>query len=242
VQLIVALLAVGYCWFRIPGFKLKRSVSFSSISNLLRVSAPLAIVAIVKILYQKITLILLSNMQGISDTGWFSAAMRTVETSQFIHIAVIGALIPIMSFAYLGNSQVFRENRKALAASWWFLLAVGTAAAILLYFFSAPIISLVFGQGFSPSILALRILAWLMIPFSINIYLSASLISARQERRVLTTFLISLVILVILDLLLIPAFGFVGACIATLVSESIQAMIFIYTRTSIQKTIYYPFF
>lgn len=235
VQLIVALLAVGYCWLRIPGFSLIRSFPLSSISVLLHASAPLAIVALVKILYQKVTLILLSNMQGISDTGWFSAAMRTVEASQFLHIALLGALLPIMSFAYLGGSQVSRENKKALVASWWFLLAVGVVAAVLLFFFSRPIISLVFGKEFTPSILALRILAWLMIPFSINIYLSASLISARQERRVLSTFVISLVILVILDVLLIPVFGLVGACIATLVSESIQAMIFIYTRFATQR-------
>ena len=236
VQLVVALLAVGYCRLRIPGFSLIRRFSYSSVSNLFLASAPLAIVAIVKILYQKITLILLSHLQGISDTGWFSAAMRTVEASQFVHIALLGALFPIMSFAFLSGSQVSRENRKALAASWWFLLAVGISAAVLLFFFSTPLISLVFGEEFTPSILALRILAWLMIPFSINIFLSALLISARQERLVLTIFLASLVILVMLDLLLIPAFGLVGACIAALVSESIQAVIFIYTRSILQRT------
>ncbi len=235
VQFLVALFAVGYCRLRVPGFSFIQSFPFSSISVLLRASAPLAIVAMVKILYQKITLILLSHLQGFSATGWFSAAMRTVEASQFLHIALLGALFPIMSFAYLGASQVSRENRKALAASWWFLLAVGVAAAVLLFLFSRPLISLVFGEGFTPSILALRILAWLMIPYSINIYLSASLISARQERRVLITFLVSLVILVTLDLILIPAIGLIGACIATLTAESIQAVVFVYTRSTILK-------
>jgi len=140
-----------------------------------------------------------------------------------------------MSFTYSSGSQESRENRRALAVSGWFLLGVGMAAAVLLYFFSAPIINLVFGDGFDPSILALRILAWLMIPFSINIYLSASLISVRQERRVLITFLVSLVILVVLNLLLIPDFGVVGACIATLAAESIQAVVFLYTRSTMLK-------
>jgi O-antigen/teichoic acid export membrane protein len=234
VQLIVALLAVGYCRYRIPAFRLIRSFSFSRFSNLLLASTPLAIVAMVKILYQKTTLILLSHMQGISETGWFSAAMRTVEASQFLHIAMLGALFPIMSFTYLGGSQESRGNKKALAVSGWFLLGVGMAAAVLLYLFSAPIINLVFGQDLLD--LALRILVWLMVPFSINIYLSASLISARQERRVLTTFLVSLVILIILNLLLIPDFGLVGACIATLAAESIQALIFIYLRSVGQRT------
>lgn len=236
VQTSAALLAFGYTRFRISGFTLFNKFPLSRLFILLAASLPLATIAIVKILYQKISLLLLSYLQGLSDTGWFSAALRLVEASQFIHIAMLGALFPLMALVSVRLRDTSVEEVKVLASSWKLLLALGVAAAAVLYFFSGIIIALVYGKQFLPSVQALRILAWLMIPYSVNLYLSAQLITARQERRLLSVLFSSLLALIGLDLVLIPAYGLAGACAATVAAECFQAVLFLASRYSIRFT------
>jgi O-antigen/teichoic acid export membrane protein len=162
-------------------------------------------------------------MSGEAITGWYSAAIRPVEALQIGHIALLGALFPLMARANVGGSGDKQNWSRLIRASWWLLLSIGALAATALFLLAPPLVGLLYGESFAPAIPALRMLAWTLVPFSINIYLSTDLLSAGKERKVALAFLASLLTLAGLNFLWIPRWGLFGACLATLIAETVQA-------------------
>jgi O-antigen/teichoic acid export membrane protein len=112
-------------------------------------------------------------------------------------------------------------------ASWRLLLILGIAAAGFLFLLAPILVNLLYGPNFAPAIVALRLLACTMIPYALNLYLASRLLAARQERKVTYTFALSLVALAGMNAWLIPRWNIVGASLATLIAEMVQAGIFL---------------
>jgi O-antigen/teichoic acid export membrane protein len=227
-QIVVALLAGLFCLFWISGFLGSWHSSWTTLSTMLRASTPIAVLSIVKVLYQRGGIYLLTVLLSLTATGWFSAASRVVEAAQTGHIALMGALFPVMAQTYLGSDKSNPGSSKTLLISWRLILLLGGGLAAILFFLAPLLTRLLYGPGFEPAILALRLLAWVLIPYSVNLYLSSQLLSARQELKITFAFTVSLIILVALNVWWIPRLGLVGACLAALTAETIQAAVFIW--------------
>lgn len=229
-QAAAALLAAFFYWTQVPGATFQREISHVSLAYLLSAAAPLAFLSLLKVLYQKINVFMLTAMAGAEVTGHYSAALRPVEALQVGHVALLGALFPLMARSHAtGRAGKLRSNHL-FSLAWWLLLVVGGMIAASLTLLSTPLMDLLYGPAFKPAIPALRLLAWTLIPFSVNIYLSSELLSAGQERKVAFAFSISLLLLFALDLAWIPRWGLLGASLAAFAAEVVQAGIFIYLR------------
>jgi stage V sporulation protein B len=111
--------------------------------------------------------------------------------------------------------------------SWRLILVLGVVLALVLFLLAPLLVRVLYGPGFEPSAQALRVLAWLMIPFSVNIFISSRLLAERQERKVAVVLGISLVVLIALSAWLIPLWGLYGACLAAVGAETLQAGIYL---------------
>ena len=223
IQVIVTLLAGVFCTFQIPAFWQAWHFSARAISALVRASAPIAFLTLLGMLYQKLSIFMLSAFAGAALTGWFAAALRAVEASKTIHVSVFTALYPAMARAEPGSANVFR-------LTWITLLAGAALIALTLSLLAAPLVRLLFGLDFLASIPALQILAWMLVPYTINTYLTLAFIAARQERNVAVALSASLLALLLLNLWWIPLLGLAGAAWAALVAESFQALILLVQR------------
>lgn len=226
-QVAVALMAILLCLYENPALRYAWRLPRPSIPHLLHVAAPIAFLALLKVLYQRLSIYMLATLSGAAVTGWFSAALRLVESSQVGHIALLGALFPVMAQTRSG-----RENKSPIPAtiftvSWRLLLILGIATSGFLFLLAPALVNLLYGSNFAPAIASLRLLAGMMIPYSLNIYLASRLLAARQERKVAYTFALSLVVLAGMNAWLIPRSDLMGASLATLVAEMVQAGIFL---------------
>ena len=228
VQLAAALLAGWFCLAYIPGLRRAWRISRPAVIALMGASAPIALLGILKVLYQKLSIYMLANMQGAAVTGWFAAASQAVTASQLGHVAFLGAIFPVMGQAQIGGKGDPNQWKQAFARAQYLLLALGGAIAILLFWLAPLLVNVLFGAGFEPAVPALRLLAWTLIPYSINLFLSSRLLSARQERPVAYALATSLVVLLGLNAWWIPRWGLVGACLALLVAESVQAALYLW--------------
>jgi O-antigen/teichoic acid export membrane protein len=220
-QIIVALLAGGLCAWRIPGFWRKgaglpppHAGLRQDILPLLRASAPVALLAILGVLYGRLSLLMLPALGGILVTGWFAAAARTVEATKLFHVSAFTALYPAMSQP---------EQRKDFQVPLRFLLAGAGGIALGLTLLAGPIVRLLFGADYLPAVPALRILAWTLLPYTVTMFLSLSLLAAGRERAVLRGLIAGLLTLAGLNLLLVPRAGLTGAGWAFLAAEAVQA-------------------
>lgn len=226
-QVAVALMATWVCLYQIRALRYVWRIPCPSIRHLLHVAAPIALLALLKVVYQKLGIYMLSTLSGAAVTGWFSAALRLVEASQIGHIALLGALFPVMAQAGSGQRDKSPIPAIVLTATWRLLLILGIAAAGILFLLAPALVNHLFGSNFAPAIPSLRLLAGTMVPFSLNIYLASRLLAAGQERKVACTFALSLALLAVMNAWLIPRWDYMGASLATLIAEIVQSGIFL---------------
>jgi O-antigen/teichoic acid export membrane protein len=223
VQVLMALLAGIFCTFQIPDYWKAWHFSGRDVPRLARASAPIALLSVLSMLYQKLSIYLISAMGGAALTGWFAGAQRALEASKTAHNSVFTALYPAMARAEPGSGKTLRLARI-------FLLAGSAVLALGLSFFASPLVVLLLGPDFAPSIPVLRILAWVLVPYTLNTYFTLAFVAARQERRVALALAASLLALVLLNLWWIPRLGLSGAAFAVLAAESFQALILLAQR------------
>jgi O-antigen/teichoic acid export membrane protein len=214
IQVAVSLLAGLLCSLRIPDFWKAWHFRAQAVPDVLRLSAPIGLLGLLTITCQKLSIGLVSVYGGAALTGWFAAAQRVVEACKSLHVAVFSALYPAMA-----REQAARPFRGVWAA----LLAGAALAALALDLLAAPLVNLLFGTGFSAAIPALRILGWILLPYTLKTFLSLALVAGKQELELARALGLNLLALLALNLWLTPRFGLVGAAWAALGAESLQA-------------------
>lgn len=189
--------------------------------RLVRASRDFYILAILVILFTKTSPIFLSKLATERDVGLYSAAHRLMQMLILIGTAYGASLYPPFSRAYqLSASALERLGRKALQYAWILPLPIVVGTTIL----ADQIVSLLYGQRFLASALALQILIWGLIPKFINPVLTRIMFASRNERVSVRIAFSKLVFFVLLSFLLIPRFGYLGAALATVLAFGLEAL------------------
>jgi len=224
-QLVGAILAAGLCRAQIPGFRLPGRISWSTIAPVLIASWPLAALGALLMLYQRLGVILLGAIGTEAATGWFAAAARVVEASKLAHNSLSGALLPALGRARSAGPR--QGPPAAVSASWKALAVLSLAAAFGLTLFASPLCRILFGSGFDPAAGALRVIAWTLIPFTLNAYFVLTHVAAGSERPALVAVGVGILVGAALGLLWIPRQGVMGACWSMLAAEWAQAGVYL---------------
>lgn len=222
------------CGAQIPGFWKEWRFSWRATVALARLCAPIALIALTGIVYQKISIYMVSTLAGPAPTGWFSAALRVIEAAKTVHLAVFTALYPVMASvpaALTGGVVGARLPWKGSFQQAWRLLMIGSiAASVGLFLFARPLVQILYGKEYFPAILEGKILAWILIPFTANTFLSLSILANRKEQTVLRVQMAGLVVLVGLNAWWIQKWGIDGACLAMIAAETIQVVLYLAPR------------
>lgn len=185
-------------------------------------------------IYFNIAAILLSIMKDDAAVGAYSAAYNLTMALLFIPGMYSYAIYPIFSRDY--NSQ--KDKVKFIyERSLKYLLILGMPITIGLFLLSRKIILFIYGtEYFYPSIIALQILVWL-VAFKFAGYITGVLLSSINRQRLrMYAQVVTAVASIILNLLLIPPYGFAGAAVATVVSEiGLFAITYLYASWAYHK-------
>ncbi len=213
------------CALGIPGLRPEWSITRKQVSGVIRAALPFAMLATIGILSQRLGLLVLSTLMGDTTTGWFSAAARVVEGLKAGHYAVFGALLPALSRLQGPGSPGIRsmEVGRGLLSTAIGLTGLAIALAAVFAWLAGPVVHLLFGNRFDPSVGALRVLAWTLIPYTLSAGASLWLVTLGAEVAVVKGTLFGMLLSLGLYLVLIPRFGLLGACAAALLGECLQA-------------------
>jgi len=169
--------------------------------------------------------IFLQRMKGSAEVGVYVAAYNLLIGLTFIPLMYSNAVFPVFSRYFIKDRSLLKFAYKK---SFQYMLILGLPMAIGIYVYSRNIIFLIYGSGYGSSIIALKILCWMLALRFINIIPGTALSSInRQGSRVLSQGTV-VIINIILNLLFIPKFGFIGAGIATIISESFFIVMYSY--------------
>ncbi len=198
--------------------KIRFILDFKSMKAILKESAPFWFTVIFATIYFKINTIMLAFFKGYQPVGWYSAAYAVIETLVFIPLAFSRAIFPAMSEMYIKNKDMLRELLKKSVG---YITIIAVPIAFGIAFFSDQIILLVYKEQFANSVLVLRILIWAVMLMFPSMILGNFLNAINKQKIFTYVTAISAVISIILNTILIPAYSYIGAAIATIITEGI---------------------
>lgn len=213
-----AIFAGTLCAVHVPDFWPIQHFSLRAMLDLFIVCFPMGLIAVLGILYQKISLPMLLLFGNASMAGWFSAAARAVEATRLGHVAAFTALYPAMA-----NPGAGEESARTFKISLGLLVAAAFGLVILLVLFAEPLVHVFFGAEYQPSVPVLKILCFSLIPYVVNTFLLLALLAERREKIAARVLLASLGVLLALNLWFIPRAGQAGAAWAVLLAEIAQS-------------------
>jgi len=200
--------------------------------SLLKDSWPLILSGLVVSVYMKVDQVMIKNMLNSEEVGFYAAAVKLSEAWYFIPVALTNSLFPAIVNAKK-VSQEFYNNRmqKLYDILAWMAIAI----AILVSIFSSDIIRIIFGNEYNSAAPVLTIYVWAGVAVFLGVASSQYLINENFTKLSFSRTFIGMVLNILLNFILIPKYGIIGAAVATLVSYSVAVFsIVLFPKTSKQ--------
>ena len=194
----------------------KLAFDFSLSKQLIKSAIPFGLSAIFITIYFQIDTVMLSVMKGDAVVGWYNAAYQLVLGLMFIPGAFIGSLYPIMSKYFNSSNDSLRITYEK---SFKYLLILALPLGIGTTLVADKIILLLYGDVFIHSIIALQILIWAGSLIFLTSLTGHALVSIDKQGINARNMGIGALLNIILNLLLIPTYSYIGAGIATVITE-----------------------
>lgn len=195
--------------------KLKLSFDYNFSKKIFKSALPFSLSMIFASIYFYIDIIMLSIMKGDSAVGIYSAAYNMTLAILFIPGMYVFAIYPVLS----KNFNEFKDKVILIyERSFKYMYIIGLPISIGFYVLARNMILFVYGNEFFPSVIVLKLISWFVfikfVSFITGIMLSVQIPYLRTLAQGVTAGLN-----LILNFLLIPRYSYIGAGIATLISE-----------------------
>ena len=213
-ELIVFILALNIGVIKF--IKLKISFDFSFVKQIVKKSFPFGLAIVFGSIYFYIDSVMLSVMKNDVEVAIYSVAYNLVIALLIIPTIYTNAIYPALSRHFKSSKEnlIFMYKK-----SFKYMYIIGLPISVGLFLLADKIILLFYTKEYFASIFALKILAWFVFIKFLNFLIGIILSSIdRQKHRMFSQGSTAL-FNIILNLILIPFLGFIGAAIATLITE-----------------------
>ncbi len=177
---------------------------------------PFAASGIFVTIYFWIDSVLISLIQGNEAVGYYNVAYRLLLVFLVIPTMVNIAVFPVMSQYYVSS----RDSLKLAYEKYLrYMLILGVPLGVGVTLLAQDFILLFFGPAFSDSVIALQILVWASVLIFISSSVARLLESSNKQLIITKITALSAISNIVLNLALIPFYSYVGASIATVLTE-----------------------
>ena len=185
------------------------------------------------VVYFRIDTVMIAILRNDLELGWYSAAYRLLEGMILIPNMIMAPIYPVFS-------RLFISSIDSLMLLYKYVLKIMTIISlpitIVAMFLSEEIIRTFYGTAFANSTYALLILIW-AIPFIFLTFVFGALLPAINKQNINTISTgICMIFNILLNLILIPSYGYLGASIVTVLTEVIlSGSLFFYISRKVTK-------
>ena len=178
---------------------------------------PMLAAAIGVAIYFRIDVVMISLIQGATAVGFYSVAYTLSEASTVVGSMFVTSLFPVLSRQHQNSKASLRDTSTH---SLRYMLYFALPMAFFVTLWAKPIVSLLFGSAFDPSVTALQVLIWAAALMYLAILLGNVLFAANLQRVSLILISAAVAVNVSLNVLLIPKYSYFGASFATVATEA----------------------
>lgn len=212
-------------------------LSYVRAKSLLKDSWPLLFSGVAIIIYMKIDQVMLGQMVGDHAVGIYSAAVRISEVWYFAISIFMASVFPNLAKDHaIASAMLPKRWVQVYRAMFWLSLL----AALIITLISRQLVEILYGNAYKDAVVILSINVWAGINVAVGSVWSKWLLLENKLYVGLYGHLAGALLNVLLNLMLIPKYGAVGAAIATLISYWMSA-IFSYSLYEPKKTFGYIF-
>lgn len=231
--------------YRLNGHYLKYwNASLAMAKELLRDSWPLIFSGIVSMIYLRIDQVMLGEMIGNGEVGIYAAAVRLAEVWYFVPMAIYTSVFPSILEARAVSDELFYDRLQKL---YNFMAFISYAVAVPMTFIAGWVVELVFGHAYGRAGTMLALLIWAGMFVNLGVARSTFLMSMNWTKIHFFTVFTGCLVNVVLNYVLIPNYGGIGAVIASCVAYWVAAhgSCFLYkplfkTGNMLTKAMLYP--
>jgi O-antigen/teichoic acid export membrane protein len=177
---------------------------------------PFALTGIFSLINFRIDQVMLSFMTNDFLVGTYAAAYKIIDILAILPSIVLTALYPVFSRYYETNKILLK---KTFNLSLRYVITLSIPIVVGIFLLSNKIIALIYGTDYLESISVLKVLIFISLVSFANTPLFVLLNAIGKQKITMMNVGFTALANVIMNLLLIPQFGIIGAAIATIVSE-----------------------
>jgi len=218
IYFLVSVVVLGYgsavCVWKFVFPKIEVDLGFWK--QTIREALPFGVSTVFALIYIYIDSVMLSIMKGDIVVGWYNVAYRLILVLSFIPSIYLMSVFPIISRFYKTSEKSLRFSYER---SFKYMMMLAIPIGIGTVLLADKIVLLIFGLDYAPSIVALRILIWSEVFVFISLTCAYLLRSINKQTEDAKATGLGAVLNVILNFLLIPKYGYVGAGFTTVFTE-----------------------
>jgi O-antigen/teichoic acid export membrane protein len=187
-------------------------------AHLMRIGVPFAIASLLYLAYTQVDQVLVFELAGARAAGLYGAASKVLDRALVVPGSILATMFPMIAVAY---KEDLVRMRGLVQTAVEVLLAVTLPFVALVAVVARPLMRLLFGAAFASAGPTLSVL---MAVFAISAfsYVAGDLVVVLGlQRRYIVYAAVGLAVNVALNVLLVPAYGFIAAAWVCLASEAI---------------------
>jgi polysaccharide transporter, PST family len=190
--------------------------------RILRDSWPLSLGALSIAIYMRIDQVMLGEMAGDKAVGIYSAAVRLTEASYCIPVVIVSSLFPAILQSKAADENFYYRRLQRLFS---LMVALSLSIAVPVSLLSGWIVATLFGDGFAEAGPILAIYVWASFFVFLGVAQGPWDLAENLTRLALFRLASGAGLNIVLNLLLIPVYGVIGAAVATVISQAFAAVI-----------------
>jgi len=208
--LIASVWNVGWSLLQLKRTDVEAHVPLRSDYRLLmREALPFGIAGIAVKVYSYVDTLFIKMFHGVGAVGTYAVAYKLTYALQFLPLTFTAALYPALSSAYANKEE--DQLRNTFIGSLRLMAAFGFAITASLSALAPRLIPMLYGKEFIDSIPSLSVLPWVLLPIFLDFPIGSLLNATRRAHLKTTAMVATMVINIILNLILVPLYGPVGA-------------------------------
>ncbi|WP_028835743.1 MULTISPECIES: oligosaccharide flippase family protein [unclassified Pseudoalteromonas] len=188
---------------------------FFDLKPIFKEASPLLFAVLLSAIFMQSDVIMLKYFGSHLDVGTYGVAMSLIQPFLIIPTILMTVLFSKLTYFYMQEKQTFWIMMKSISNIMFFLALITVTGFYLL---SEFVVHTFFGKEFDASVEVLRLLSInFLFTFPAAVY-SRYLILERETRHEFRKTLLAALLNIILNCLLIPQYGVMGAVAASLVA------------------------
>ena len=160
--------------------------------------------------------IMLKMLINDAATGYYAAAVTCSGLSYFIFQAIIDSARPAIFEAQLKSKEQFERNMTRL---YCVIIYLSLLQCIVMTLFARFIIHILYGASYNAAIPALRLIVWYTTFSYLGVVRNIWILAEQKQRYLWQINLLGALGNILLNALLIPRFGIMGAAFASLFTQ-----------------------